>query len=78
MKSLGSRLGRLWCQVMHPAPMWPVKGYYQCPACFRSYPVPWEHVVCSNGKQAAMAVSGDSRADAVGPRSAVAALVSTR
>lgn len=22
--------------------MWPVHGYYQCPACLRSYRVPWE------------------------------------
>ena len=33
---------RWWCHAMHPAPMWPVGGMYQCPRCFRKYPVPWE------------------------------------
>jgi hypothetical protein len=42
MKSLRFRLGALWCKSMHPAPMWPVHGHYQCPTCLRSYPVPWE------------------------------------
>jgi hypothetical protein len=42
VKSLGSRLQTLWCKSVHPAPMWPVKGYYQCPVCLRSYAVPWE------------------------------------
>jgi hypothetical protein len=42
MKALWSWAGSKWCNLMHPAPMWPVKGYYQCPACLRSYPVPWE------------------------------------
>lgn len=43
VKALGSRLQTLWCKSVHPAPMWPVKGYYQCPVCLRSYAVPWEH-----------------------------------
>ncbi len=42
MKSLAEQLGRLWCKMTHPAPMWPVHGHYLCPACLRSYPVPWE------------------------------------
>ncbi len=42
VKTLGSRLQTLWCKSMHPAPMWPVKGRYQCPVCLRSYEVPWE------------------------------------
>lgn len=42
MLSVWSRLQALWCQAVHPAPMWPVKGRYQCPTCFRSYRVPWE------------------------------------
>jgi hypothetical protein len=42
MKPLGSRLQTLWCKSMHPAPMWPVHGRYQCPVCLRSYPVAWE------------------------------------
>ncbi len=44
MKSVRSRVATVWCKLMHPAPMWPVNGHYQCPACLRSYPVPWEHV----------------------------------
>ena len=38
---LRSRLGALWCSVMHGAPMWPMHGTYQCRECGRCYPVPW-------------------------------------
>lgn len=31
-----------WCYIAHPDPMWPVNGYYRCPSCQRTYPVPWE------------------------------------
>ncbi len=44
MKQLWSRLETLWCRQMHPAPMWPAHGYYQCPDCLRRYPVPWKAV----------------------------------
>jgi len=27
---------------MHPDPMWPVNGEYQCRVCLRKYPVAWE------------------------------------
>lgn len=27
---------------MHPDPMWPVKGEYQCRVCLRKYRVAWE------------------------------------
>lgn len=67
MKALGSRVARFWCQMAHPAPMWPVKGYYQCPTCLRAYPVLWEQDACSAREPA-----GD-RANAVG-RSAIAAV----
>lgn len=30
-----------WCNVVHPDPMWPISGRYRCPACYRTYPVPW-------------------------------------
>jgi hypothetical protein len=43
MWSFASRLRVLWCKMFHPAPMWTVKGFYQCRVCLRSYPVPWEH-----------------------------------
>ncbi len=42
MKVLGVQLLNKWCKLMHPTPMWPVKGYYRCPVCLRSHPVPWE------------------------------------
>lgn len=42
MKRSWSILSNLWCYTMHPAPMWPVNGYYRCPQCQREYPVPWE------------------------------------
>lgn len=37
-----SSLSRMWCQAMHPSPMWPVNGQYRCPECMRVYPVAWE------------------------------------
>ena len=42
ISSLSSTVGEAWCQFMHPDPMWPVKGEYQCRTCFRKYPVSWE------------------------------------
>ncbi len=33
---------RFWCKLMHPDPMWPIRGYYRCRRCLRQYPVPWE------------------------------------
>lgn len=35
-------VARVWCNVMHPDPMWPIRGFYRCPKCHRKYPVPWE------------------------------------
>ena len=35
-------VARRWCYLMHPEPMWPICGMYQCPRCLRKYPVPWE------------------------------------
>jgi hypothetical protein len=42
MKAFWSWAAVTWCRTMHPDPMWPVKGHYQCPPCLRRYPVPWE------------------------------------
>jgi hypothetical protein len=61
---------------MHPAPMWPVKGYYQCPVCLRAYPVPWEHSGCSSHQPAANAILGKERTEQVASQTAVAALAS--
>jgi hypothetical protein len=36
------KLGVLWCTFMHDSPMWPIHGEYQCRACGRHYPVPWD------------------------------------
>jgi hypothetical protein len=35
------KLGALWCNFMHDAPLWPIHGEYQCGICGRHYPVPW-------------------------------------
>jgi hypothetical protein len=42
LNSLGKAIGDSWCQLMHPDPMWPVNGEYQCRVCLRRYPVAWE------------------------------------
>ena len=42
MKALWTSFSSLWCQMMHPSPMWPVKGKYRCPTCMREFSVPWE------------------------------------
>jgi hypothetical protein len=41
-----------WCHFMHPDPMWPVNGRYRCPACNRTYPVPWANTGSSPAKNA--------------------------
>jgi hypothetical protein len=40
-RSFWCRLQILWCKLTHPVPMWPIRGYYRCPACLREYSVPW-------------------------------------
>jgi hypothetical protein len=42
IQRFGKGMAAKWCRVMHPDPMWPVSGMYQCPRCLRKYPVPWE------------------------------------
>jgi hypothetical protein len=37
-----SKLGRMWCDLMHDAPMWPIHGQYECRTCGRRYPVRWD------------------------------------
>ena len=48
-KTFWSLIADLWCRLIHPAPMWPVHGYYRCPACWRQYAVPWEARVEGSG-----------------------------
>jgi hypothetical protein len=33
-----SRIGRLWCTMVHDSPMWPVNGEYECRRCGQRYP----------------------------------------
>jgi hypothetical protein len=40
-----SKLGGVWCHLMHRTVTWPVHGRYQCTRCLRVYPVAWEHPV---------------------------------
>ena len=40
--SLCSAAGAAWCKAMHPDPMWPVNGVYQCRVCHRKFRVAWE------------------------------------
>ena len=42
MKRVLSAVRKSWCYSMHPAPMWPINGYYVCPRCQAKYEVPWE------------------------------------
>jgi hypothetical protein len=42
LSTICGKAGKTWCKMMHPDPMWPVKGKYICPTCQRTYPVPWE------------------------------------
>lgn len=53
LQRLGDGVGKRWCRVMHPDPMWPVRGKYQCPKCHRQFPVPWEHVTAPTQRQQA-------------------------
>lgn len=36
-----SRLGEMWCDLMHDAPMWPIHGQYECRTCGRRHRVGW-------------------------------------
>jgi len=36
-----SKLGGIWCDLMHNAPMWPIHGQYECRTCGRRHPVGW-------------------------------------
>jgi hypothetical protein len=45
MENLWSRIAVMWCRTFHPEPSWPFRGHYHCPACSRTYPVPWHEGV---------------------------------
>ena len=42
LNSLSSAAGAAWCKAIHPDPMWPVNGEYQCRVCHRKFRVAWE------------------------------------
>lgn len=57
MRSLWDRIAVAWCRMFHPEPSWPIHGRYCCPACLRSYPVPWqERYDFNGGKSRTMAI----------------------
>ncbi len=38
-----ARVGFWWCDLMHNAPMWPIRGQYECRTCGRHHSVPWSN-----------------------------------
>jgi len=34
-------IGSTWCELMHPAPRWPINGFHECPSCLRKTRVAW-------------------------------------
>lgn len=42
MRNVLAMVRRRWCYMMHPAPMWPINGYYVCPRCQERFRVQWE------------------------------------
>jgi len=57
-----------WCHFMHPDPLWPVKGRYRCPACYRTYPVPWANTGSSQEDLERSATDNTARIARVFPR----------
>jgi hypothetical protein len=72
MKSAWESVRRQWCKAVHPAPMWPVHGFYRCRACWRLHPVPWESVA---PVQAPIRLSREVLGAARHQRSAIRAIV---
>jgi len=36
-RQIQSRVGSVWCNVMHESIMWPTHGHYECRSCGRRY-----------------------------------------
>jgi hypothetical protein len=36
-----TRMGDVWCRMMHRDVMWPIHGKFQCRKCFRLHPITW-------------------------------------
>ena len=62
VSSLISKVGDVWCELMHDDITWPVDGHYNCKICLREYPVQW------NGSEAAQAQAPVSVPVSVAPR----------
>ncbi len=58
VSSVVNAIGSSWCQLMHPDPMWPVKGEYQCRVCLRKFPVSWEREEEEDHQHAPASVGG--------------------
>lgn len=41
VSTLISKVGDVWCELMHDDITWPVDGHYHCKICLREYPVQW-------------------------------------
>jgi hypothetical protein len=66
VQDLLSDVSKVWCQMTHPSPMWPVNGQYRCPKCLRLFPVPWEQrqaqiVPITSGKEPELVSAVSSR-----------------
>jgi hypothetical protein len=42
MEAMIEKVNRIWCEIMHAEPMWPIHGRYQCRTCGLHYLVNWE------------------------------------
>jgi hypothetical protein len=42
-----TRIGDLWCRLMHAEPMWPAHGHYECRTCGRRFPVFWDQAAAA-------------------------------
>jgi len=59
--------------------MWPVNGYYICPACLRTHPVPWEErPAISASRPGKVTVIHKQRVEAVGRSTHVMAAAASR
>ena len=75
LRRASSAVSRSWCQAMHPDPMWPINGSYQCPKCLKRYPVPWEQqTVVRNLDHARLVTPAEAGVLSKGPAMGLTAL----
>ncbi|MCC7499810.1 MAG: hypothetical protein IT160_19680 [Bryobacterales bacterium] len=41
LSKMMSKMGDVWCDVVHDNASWPVQGHYYCKTCWRAHRVPW-------------------------------------